>query len=67
MPESTYPQPPELLDYESAAPLLGCSPRMVRRLVETRQLASIKVGALVRSSSHDVEAYIARRRREVVG
>lgn len=53
-----------LLDYGQAAPLLGCSPRMVRKLVDTRQLASVKVGRLVRIHPDDVAAYIERQRRD---
>ena len=52
-----------LLDYEGSAPALGCSPRMVRKLVETRQLASIKVGSLVRIHPDDIADYINRQRR----
>jgi excisionase family DNA binding protein len=44
-----------LLDYEGAAPCLGCSPRMVRKLVETRQLDSVKVGKLVRIEPDAIE------------
>lgn len=52
-----------LLDYEGTAPILKCSPRQVRKLVETRQLASIKVGRLVRIHPDDIAAYIERQRR----
>ena len=38
-----------LLDYELASIELRCSERMVRKLVETRQLESVKVGRLVRN------------------
>jgi excisionase family DNA binding protein len=54
---------PELLDYDTAAPVLRCSPRMVRKLVETRQLASVKVGSLVRIHPDDIDDYISRKRR----
>jgi excisionase family DNA binding protein len=54
-----------LLDYEGAGRLLGCSARMVRKLVENRQLASVKVGSLVRIEPAAVEDYIERRRRPV--
>jgi len=53
----------KLLDYATAAEILGCTPRMVRKLVETRQLGSIKVGRLVRISVKDIEEYVHRQRR----
>lgn len=52
-----------LIDYEAAARLLACTPRFVRKLVETRQLASVKVGRLVRIEPRAIEDYIERRRR----
>jgi excisionase family DNA binding protein len=52
-----------LLDYDAAAPELGCTPRMVRKLVETRQLASVKVGKLVRIEPGAITDYIDRHRR----
>jgi excisionase family DNA binding protein len=55
-----------LLDYETAAPLLRCSPRMVRKLVETRQIESVKVGALVRIEPDAITRYIERNRRPAV-
>jgi len=55
-----------LLDYEGTAALMKCSPRMVRKLVESRQLASVKVGSLVRVDPDDVAAYIERHRRPAV-
>ena len=58
--------PDALLTYEDAAGLLGCTPRLVRKLVETRQLDSVKVGALVRIEPVAVERYIERHRREAV-
>lgn len=54
------------LDYEAAAPLLGCSPRMVRKLVETRELASVKVGRLVRIEPQAIAEYLDRHRREAI-
>ena len=57
------PPTAKLLDYESGADLLGCSPRMVRKLVETRQLASVKIGALVRIEPAAVQDYIDQHRR----
>ena len=52
-----------LLDYEGAAEILACTPRTVRKLVETRKLASVKVGRLVRLDPTDIAAYIDRQRR----
>jgi excisionase family DNA binding protein len=53
-----------LLDYETAAPILGCSPRLVRKLVETRQLDHVKVGRLVRIEPAAIDRYIERHRVE---
>jgi excisionase family DNA binding protein len=53
----------QLLDYEDAAPILNCSPRLVRKLVETRQLASVKVGKLVRIEPAAIEKFIEAHRR----
>jgi excisionase family DNA binding protein len=58
---STVTEP--LLDWQSAAALLGCTPRMVRKLVEFRELESVKVGRLVRIEPAAVARYIARHRR----
>lgn len=55
-----------LLDYEEAAPILGCSARMVRKLVETRRLDSVKVGALVRIEPAAIVRYIEANRRVAV-
>jgi excisionase family DNA binding protein len=49
--------------YESAALLLGCSPRLVRALVERRELESVRVGRLVRIDEEAIRRYIDRRRR----
>ena len=55
-----------LLDYEGAAEVLGCSPRMVRKLVETRQLECVKVGRLVRLEPGAIARYIERHRRAAI-
>lgn len=55
-----------LLDYETAALLLKCSPRLVRKLVESRRLASVKVGRLVRIEPEAIERYVEANRREAV-
>lgn len=57
---------PGLLDYDGAAELLCTSPRHVRKLVEERQIDSVKVGALVRLEPGAIDDYIARRRRPAV-
>lgn len=57
---------PALLTYDAAAPILGCTPRMVRKLVETRQLESVKVGTLVRIEPAAIGRYIEARRRPAV-
>jgi excisionase family DNA binding protein len=56
----------ELLEPEQAASLLKCSPRMVRKLIDTRQLDSVKVGTLVRVEAAAIERYIERQRRPAV-
>jgi excisionase family DNA binding protein len=58
--------PAPLLDYESAAPFLGCTPRMVRKLVEDRRLESVKVGRLVRIEPAAITRYIEEHRRVAV-
>lgn len=55
-----------LLDCETAAPYLSCTPRMVRKLVETRQLDSVRVGRLVRIEPEAIERFKDANRREAV-
>lgn len=55
-----------LLDYPQAAPILRCTERMVRKLVETRQLDSVKVGRLVRIEPDAIARYIDVHRRKAV-
>ncbi len=55
-----------LLDYDGVAELLNCTPRLVRKLVETRQIDSIKVGRLVRVERAAVARYIEAQRRKAV-
>jgi excisionase family DNA binding protein len=55
-----------LHSYESAASRLDCSPRLVRKLVQERRLASVKVAALVRIEDSAIDDYIARQRRDAV-
>ena len=58
------PEIQPLLDYEATAALLGVTPRLARKLVETRQLASVRVGRLVRVEPEAISEYIERRRRD---
>jgi excisionase family DNA binding protein len=51
-----------LHDYASAASALHCSPRLVRALVERRELESVRVGRLVRIEEEAIRRYIDRRR-----
>lgn len=55
-----------LLDYDQAAENLGCTPRLVRKLVETRQLDSVKVGRLVRIEPDAIGRYVEAHRRKAV-
>jgi excisionase family DNA binding protein len=55
-----------LLDYEDAAQVLRTTPRHIRKLVETREITSVKVGGLVRLEPDAIDDYIARRRRPAV-
>lgn len=55
-----------LLDYEQAAELLGVTPRLVRKLVETRRLDSVKVGRLPRIEPAAVQRFIEANRRAAV-
>ncbi|MGH9920423.1 MAG: helix-turn-helix domain-containing protein, partial [Nitrososphaerales archaeon] len=59
-------EPQALLDYESAAQWLGCTPRLVRKLAEHRQIATVKIGRLVRIEPSALVEYVERRRREAV-
>jgi len=45
-------------DFESAAAFLGITVRLLRELVETRRIASVKVGRLVRFRQCDLDAYV---------
>lgn len=55
-----------LLDYAAAATYLCTTERHVRKLWETRQIAAIKVGGLIRFDPCDLDAYIGSRRVEAV-
>jgi len=52
-----------LLNFDQTAEELDCSPRLVRKLVETRQLDSVKVGRLVRIEREAIGRFIERNRR----
>lgn len=56
--------PGRLLTTAEAAERLNVTPRMARKLVETRELASVKIGRLVRISPDAINAYIAAQTRE---
>ena len=56
-------EPRRLLDFEQAGRQLGVSGRLVRKLVDQRELASVKIGALVRIEPSALDEYVARRRR----
>lgn len=63
---ATHTQPDPLLDWDGAAELLGCTARMVRKLVQTRQLDHVKVGTLVRIEPTAIARYIEKNRRPAV-
>ena len=53
------PGPPaKTLDVGGAAAYLGITERFVRRLVEQRRVAFLKVGRLVRFRTCDLDAYL---------
>ncbi len=56
----------QLLTYDEAAERMGCTPRLVRKLVETRQVDSVKVGRLVRVEPDAIARYIEAHRRKAV-
>lgn len=55
---------PTMLTMEQAAERLGTTHRFVRRLVNERRIAYLKLGRHVRISSHDLDAYIRAARVE---
>ncbi len=54
------------MDWDGAAEALGCKPRMVRRLVELRQIDHVKIGRLVRFEPAAIDRYIDAHRRRAV-
>jgi excisionase family DNA binding protein len=59
--------PEKLLDRAGVAERLCVSERLVRKLTETRQIESVKVGDLVRYEADAVDRYVERNRRPAVG
>ena len=55
-----------LLDYEGAAMFLGVSPRLVRELLQRRELTGVKVGRRVRFTQTDLNDYVTRHRVEAM-
>lgn len=55
-----------LLTYVQAAEYLGVTPRLVRKLVECREIDSVKVGRLVRVERSALDRYVDRHRRKAV-
>lgn len=53
-----------LLTQQEVADLLRVSERMVRKLLGQRQIASVKVGQLVRIRASAVAEYLERQTRE---
>ena len=51
----------ELIDVDRVAELLGCTPRMVRKLASERTISVVKVGSLTRFRPADIDAYIESR------
>jgi excisionase family DNA binding protein len=54
----TTPPIESLLTIEQAAAMLAVNERMIRRLIETRRIAFVKVGRHVRFRERDVTAAI---------
>jgi len=55
-----------LLDHNETAAVLKCSPALVRKLIQTRQLETVKVGSLVRVEPSAIDRYIEAHRRAAV-
>ena len=64
--ESSQNRPRALLDFEGAATYLDDSPRHLRRLVQERRIPFTRVGAKIRFSVSDLDAYIKDRTVEAV-
>jgi excisionase family DNA binding protein len=50
--------PGALMSVPEAAEVLGCSQRMVRKLVHTRQIPFVRIGRLIRFRRSDIDGYI---------
>jgi len=57
---------PILLEIAQAADYLNVSARMVRRMVEEKRVAYIKIGKLIRIDKRDIDAYLAAQRIEAL-
>ena len=55
---NTQVSPSSLVTSIEAADRLGCSERMVRKLVQTRQVPFVRVGRLVRFRPEDLDRYV---------
>lgn len=56
--------PGALLTIPAAADRLNVTPRLVRKLVETRAIPSVKVGHLVRITPAALDAYLTAQTRD---
>ena len=54
----TQVSPSPLITSIEAADRLGCSERMIRKLVQTRQVPFVRVGRLVRFRPEDLNRYV---------
>ena len=57
---------PQTLDVSQAACYLGITDRFVRKLIEQRRIAFLKVGRLVRFRADDLDAYLDSCRVEAL-
>lgn len=61
------PIAPRLMSIEGAAAYLGLEKRAVYRLVETRQIPYVRIGAKVYFTRGDIEEWLARCRVQPLG
>ena len=57
---------PILFEIDQAAEYLNVSVRMIRRMVEEKRVAYIKIGKLIRIDKRDIDAYLAAQRIEAL-
>jgi len=57
---------PELIDIKTLARLLGVNERYVRRMVQERRVATVKVGRLVRFDLEEIREWIRQQRRPTI-